>query len=148
MTCILAIDPGNDTGWAILTNGELTNAGLGDPRIFDPSEFSRVVIECPRIYPHGSKGDPNGLIKLAVLVGEYKEAFQDWCPVQLVYPSEWKAQIPKTKHLKDYIVYKRAKARYPYLDKFFTCAESKKHNIADAIGIAIYSSSSSSSPSP
>jgi len=98
-------------------------------------EPMHVFIECPRVYPTGTP-NPNDLIKLAVMVGEYKAKFEAlgprW-PVTLVAPSDWKAQLPKA------ITEARMRARFPDVDQWLTdIPKSKQHNLFDALGIACY----------
>jgi len=130
---IIGIDPGLDTGWAIIKDGCLIRAGLGDPRGADCACLCDAYIECPRIYPTGTP-NPNDLIKLAVLVGEYKHWFEyDGCKVRLIAPSDWKGQQPKA------VTERRMRARFPDLDRWLVgIAPGKKHNVIDAIGIAAY----------
>ena len=125
---ILGIDPGLETGWALLVNGHLERAFLGDPRhsyLFP----DRVVIEYPVVYPH-SKTNPNDLITLAIMVGEYRQFFGTE-RVALVKPQVWKGQLPKS------VTEKRVRAKFPnagdFLDKY---PVSTRHNVSDSIGLA------------
>lgn len=94
---LIAIDPGVSTGAAVFRGGELALCWVGDPRFFG---VGHMVIECPQAYaPRLSKGDPNDLIKLAVRVGRYVEAFElQTIPTEMVLPNEWKGQIDKEIH--------------------------------------------------
>ena len=125
---VLGIDPGLKTGWALLQDGALWGAGLGDPRK-TPYEPDHVVIEYPVVYPH-SKTNPNDLIKLAIMVGEYQQFFGAW-RVTLVKPATWKGQLPKS------VTEKRVRAHFSnaaeYLDPL---PVSTRHNVSDAIGLA------------
>ena len=133
---VLGIDPGLATGWALIGDEDgLIEAGLGDPRkefFFGASDSENIVtIECPVVYPH-SKTNPNDLIKLAVMVGEYKQYFCH-ARVKLVAPATWKGQVPKT------VTEKRVRAQFPnageFLDKY---PRSTLHNVSDAIGLAAW----------
>ncbi len=146
MTCLLAIDPGLDTGWAIVDErGALRACGLGDPRT-GPIIVSRVIIECPKVYPARlSKGDPNNLITLAVQVGQYKERFKAW-PVELVFPREWKGTVDpdvlcrrvyaalsaEDRATLDHVL--APLARSPFAPETLTAG--KRHNVIDAVGLA------------
>lgn len=132
---ILGIDPGKCTGWAILAEGgELIRCGEGWPPSLEG--VRRAVVECPQIY-RASKapGDPNDLIKVAILVGRYVERLdQANVPVRLVKPAEWKGQVPKKIHnarvkgaLQTAELARLAKLELP---------ESREHNVIDAIGLA------------
>lgn len=130
---VIGIDPGLDTGYAVIIDGKLERAGLGDPRnVSYICASTRVYIECPRIYPTGTP-NPNSLITLAVMVGEYKEYFRSASKVTLVAPSDWKGQLPKE------VTARRARARFPDLDRWLVgVAPGKRHNVLDAISIAAW----------
>lgn len=129
---VVGIDPGLDTGYAVIYNGRLELAGLSNlPFYHDPTH---VFIECPRIYPTGTP-NPNDLIKLAVRVGEYKKWYDmmSHAKVALVAPSDWKAQLPKA------VTKQRVRVRFPDLDRWLVgVPKGKHHNVYDAIGIAAY----------
>ena len=91
---------------------------------------SRVVVECPRIYPHTDqhKGDLNDLIELAGVVGALASVFD--VNVTHVYPADWKGQVPKE------IMNERC---------LFTLSQAerlqllhKDHNTLDAVGIGLH----------
>jgi len=129
---VIGVDPGLDTGCAVIRDGSLTYAQLGCiPQGTNPD--AKVYIECPRIYPTGTP-NPNDLIKLAVMVGEYKGGFEHaGCKVHLIAPSDWKGQQPKA------VTERRMRARFPDLDRWLVgIAPGKRHNVIDAIGIACY----------
>lgn len=105
---LVAIDPGtNTTGVAIFYNSALVSClsykrgdrsleqfalqvryGMWQPR-------SRLVIEFPQIYRASkSKGDPNGLTKLAYFIGLIVGADGVMLP-ELIKPADWAGQIPK-----------------------------------------------------
>lgn len=90
----LAIDPGRDTGWALLSvDRRLVACGLGDPRPCRMHPLTGVIIERPQVYQARlSKGDPNDLITLAIQVGRYTEAF-DAFTVEHVLPHDWKGTV-------------------------------------------------------
>lgn len=123
----LAIDPGNDTGWAIFGDtGELCSCYAGEPPLLP---YSEAVCECPRVYPK-SPVPPNDLITLAVMVGRYTE--RHMC--RLIYPYEWKGQLDKAKtkaRVLD-ILSEVERKRIPKLSK------TQMHNVYDAIGIGLY----------
>lgn len=57
-----------------------------------------VVIEKPQVYKgHLSKGDPNDLIDLAILVGALVHLFGP-AKILLPKPVQWKGQVPKRIH--------------------------------------------------
>lgn len=140
---LLAIDPGRDTGWAEFTaNRKLYACGLGDPRMTRPSGAipEQVVIEKPRIYPTArSKGDPNDIITLAISIGRYAEYYADrGATVELVWPYEWKQQLPKS------VCAARVYAALDTKEQLIVdaagkqMAQAKVHNMMDAIGIGLY----------
>lgn len=139
---VLGVDPGESAGWAILGPGPtLLACGLGDPVRLDWNEHprpDRVIVEMPEVYP-GSKVNPNDLIKLAAKAGAVLGRYY-LLPCQTVAPKTWKGQLPKPAKASDpYIVAERIKRK---LD----CAKvealglppSLKHNVYDAVGLALY----------
>lgn len=93
----------------------------------------RLVIELPQVYRGFSKakGDPNDLIKLAVLVGAIVGS-KEWSSVRLVHPSVWKGQVDK----------KVTQARCREIlsiEELAKVLDSKKHDVWDAIGLGLWS---------
>lgn len=129
----LGIDPGRDTGWAVLDEGgRLTRCGLGNPPAV--AKGRRVIIERPQVYaPRYSKGDPNDLITLAIQVGRYSERFDT---DNHVLPHEWKGTIDKEKH------HERIWCSLGPLEQDVVAramngiAVKKRHNAMDAVGLA------------
>lgn len=146
MADILAIDPGLDTGWALLEDRVLKDAGLGDPPLL--TFVGRVVIERPQIYPR-SKGDPNDLITLAIQVGRYKERYlARGCSVEEILPHTWKGSLdgdvccrrifaslsPEERAVLDPKL--APLARKPLSEDIVA---GKRHNVIDAVGLAKWS---------
>jgi hypothetical protein len=146
----LAIDPGNDTGWCLMSEGrELVDAGLGDP----PVAFvgHRVVIERPQVYQgRSSRVNPNDLITLAIGVGRYKERFiSRGCSVEEILPHTWKGTVdpeilcrrvwaaldPREQARVAEVLTPLARA--PFSEATLTAG--KRHNVLDAIGLARWS---------
>lgn len=129
---VIGVDPGLDTGVAAIKDGVLDYAGLTDPHHMSYHVNTHVFIECPRIYPTGTP-NPNDLITLAVMVGEYKEYFRSAASVTLVFPQNWKGQLPKA------VTEQRVRARFPDVDRWLVgIPKGKQHNVLDAVGIACY----------
>lgn len=101
-------------------------------------ERTPTVIERPKILNvlKGSKGDPDDILLLAVLVGAIAQRqYASGSPsVVLIIPSEWKGQTPKD------LTEERAKARLSNveLDVVRLPAASLQHNVWDAIGIGLW----------
>lgn len=98
----LAIDPGNDTGFALFRSvDDLVFCGVGEVRNRKGLEdVKTVIVEEPQVYiARKMKGNPNDLIKLAVDVGRKLQHFEDrgarTCTVK---PGDWKGQVPKDIH--------------------------------------------------
>ena len=97
-----------------------------------------VVIERPRINvaTHGSKADPDDLIKLAILCGAIAHAFSErGTTVMFVKPDAWKGQAPKD------ITTARAVARLSDAEMArvqLPSAASLQHNVWDAVGIGLW----------
>ncbi len=100
----LAIDPGSsraasNTGWAVLdATGALHACGAGPD--FPVLSNRKAVIERPQVYTARlSKGNPNDLITLAILVGRFQERLEAaGVAVELFLPTTWKGQIDKDRH--------------------------------------------------
>lgn len=99
---VIAIDPGRTSGWARYVGHRLQDAGTFAEQAYPLSWAapSWLVIEVPRIYPGGrGKGDPNGLIQLALTVGEIRGHYRArGCRIVETFPSMWKGQTPKEIH--------------------------------------------------
>jgi hypothetical protein len=139
---LLAIDPGQTSGWALYSNRKLLACGLGDPstcRWHVPSAFSKVVIEKPRIYPGGRTKNPNDVLSVAVNAGEWGGRYaQQGCAIEYVEPSKWKGQTKKEiQHARDW-----AKLSVEEQDVVTAAgkgmAASKRHNMLDGIGIGLW----------
>lgn len=133
---LTAIDPGVCTGWAVFIGGQLQSAGVATNPDDVPLPGGTAIIEQPQVY-RGSKqkGDPNDLLKLAILVGVYKEKAQRiGARVELTTPHKWKGNVPKDIHnertLARLTEYERAKL--PALPK------TQAHNMIDAIGLGLW----------
>jgi hypothetical protein len=153
MSYTLAIDPGLDTGWAIVDErGVLIRCGLGDPPVFHlPRVVAKVIIERPQVYAgRMSKGDPNDLITLAIQVGRYTERFQHLA-CEHVLPRSWKGTVDADVLCRRvYAVLSEAEraildpvlvplARAPFCTENLT--KGKRHNVIDAVGLGRWSAS-------
>lgn len=151
---ILAIDPGADTGWCLMSEArKLVAAGLNDP----PVEFvgHRVVIERPQIYQgRGSRVNPNDLITLAIGVGRYSERFiSRGCNVEEILPHTWKGTLDpdiccrriwasldtEEKGRLSKVLAPLARARFEPEHNIETLTAGKRHNVLDAVGLAKWS---------
>jgi hypothetical protein len=138
---LLAIDPGNDTGWALFdSQRRLTGCGLGEPKVtVDPDE---VIIECPVLRPR--EKNPNSILKVARNAGEWAGRFDRAGKVRYLSPNDWKGSTPKD------ISNARTWAKLDSLeqgivDEAFRAhpgragmAPSKRHNVLDAIGLGLH----------
>lgn len=98
-----SVDPGKNTGWAVWGEGPiLLECGLaqedGSPK-YPPlrGRPGLFLVEIPQVYTaQKSDGDPNDLIAVAVLAGQYRERFlAAGARVGGVLPREWKGTISK-----------------------------------------------------
>lgn len=140
---VLGIDPGRVTGWARFVDGRLAEAGYRSDAdvLADPPEYligpAAVVIELPRIYPYGGKGDPNDLIDLAVTVGDlsghYRRLGAQLC---LVAPRRWKGTVPKKIHNARVLaaLSPTERALLPVRPR----ARTFDHNMVDGVGLALW----------
>jgi hypothetical protein len=98
-----------------------------------------VVIEIPRInvVTRGGKADPADIIRLAVLVGALAQFWtMQGSIVRLIEPAQWKGQTPKDVTLRRC----QAALQPDELARVeLPSAQSKQHNVWDAVGIALWS---------
>lgn len=134
MEALIAIDPGKTTGWALFMGGKLCVAApsVQSASIAGPFE---VIIELPRIYPGGGKGDPNDIVDLAVLVGKFAERYKSGT-VHLVTPRQWKGNVPKKIH-QPRILKKLSPEELAVMPKR-PRAKDYDHNMVDAVGLGLF----------
>lgn len=138
---LLAIDPGEHTGWALFNSDkQLVDCGLGDARKspkFGP--LVSVTIEQPVIYPR-MKARPNDIVTLALGAGEWAGIFRPLAPVEYVEPSKWKGSVPKAKH-QPRIWAKLTETEFAIVERAFVAGKvpkSLKNNVVDAVGIGLW----------
>lgn len=133
MTKLLAIDPGERTGWAYFYGDELARAGYGTKEevLRFAEAIDLVVIERPMWYGRDNKVDVNDLIELAIFVGEVKHQYRRIARVELVMPVTWKGTVPKEIH--NQRVLQTLRGFEP--DKL---PAKKDHNMLDAVGLGLW----------
>lgn len=146
---VLAVDPGvSCCGWAAFDcETELVACDLarGEPAemVDELSRFaaghtpSVVVIELPQVYLQRRwKGDPNDLIRLAVVVGRIRQALSFVVEPELVRPHAWKGSRPKR------ICHALTRSLLSTEERLVLdgCGVpvSLKHNVVDAVGIGLW----------
>jgi Holliday junction resolvasome RuvABC endonuclease subunit len=152
---LVSIDPGlRVIGYAEWYGGQLFKAGLiknpCDKTVKDDTVWlgmveaitqtiqgvHEVVIEKPQVYVASrSKGDPNDLINLALVVGAIGMAFHlDETRVKTYRPAEWKGQVPKD------VTERRVHEALTdaELGRVIWPVKSLCHNVIDAIGIGLH----------
>lgn len=141
---LIAIDPGTEqAGFARFVEGRLVQATLvrekGSTKeqrawrvarklgeLFETGED--LVIEHPQIYVR-SKGDPDDLLALALVVGGVLAVHEGG---ELVRPRTWKGQVPK-KIMTNRIL------KHLAGDERALCAKVKdNHNVLDAVGVGLW----------
>ena len=140
---VIGIDPGVTTGGSWFEDGALVQAGAtpADEFLeFDPLGGigpAILIIEVPRIYPRGGKGDQNDLIDLAVLVGDLRGFYRRaGFTTRLVAPRFWKGTTPKPIHNKR-VVATLTPAERAFLPKR-PRAKTFDHNMLDAVGLGLF----------
>lgn len=148
---VVALDPGRDTGLAVLVEGRLVGVGLLDGRApaADLADLgllageAEVLVEVPAYYPHGRSPAPaNDLIRLAYRAGRLAQAVvaalgEREVRVVEISPASWKAQVPPA------LLAERVRARLEpdelalVLDTVGT-QKSKEHNVLDAVGMGLH----------
>lgn len=95
--------------------------------------FDRVRCETPMQYQFGHHGgkkvDPDDILQIQGVVGAISALYI----IETLYPYQWKGQLPKD------VGYNRVRSKLSaeelaILDEA-KCADSKRHNIGDAVGI-------------
>lgn len=151
----LAIDPGNCTGWAIFSHaGLLQRCGVSTPKTkptpkdlgLGPTQFRQgmfrgwaLTIEMPEVTPT-TPSIPD-ILKLCVSLGRYVDWFEDNAggTVDYVKPASWKGQVPKEIHHPRIYAALRPEEQKILYDTGLAMADSKRHNMVDAVGLGLYS---------
>jgi hypothetical protein len=147
---LLAIDPGEHTGWAVFNqiDKSIIECGLGDCRLGEwhrkwwnaeaPCQhLNRVIIEQPVIYPR-MKARPNDIITLAVRAGEWGGVFHKHASIEYIEPFKWKGSVPKEKH-QPRIWAKLTEAEHGIVERAVAgVADSYGNNIVDAVGLGLW----------
>lgn len=139
---LIAIDPGEDTGWAIFAASGLVACGLGDPRTSPwhiADSIGAAWIESQVIHPR-SKARPNDVLKLARDAGRWAGRYDSIAvDVFWVEPNAWKGgPVPKR------VSHPRIRAklagneRVTLADACAGLTPSKQHNVLDAVGIGLW----------
>ncbi len=95
---LLAVDPGNDAGWAVfdsarrLTMCDLDTAGRG--RLPPRHDYTKILVEVPR-YRGRFEKNPQALMTLSFTAGLWAGRYESCGPVHPLIPNAWKGQTPK-----------------------------------------------------
>jgi hypothetical protein len=140
MPKLLAIDPGEFTGWAVYENRTLVACGHGaPPASLVPDE---MIIERP--HEHRTKARVKDIITLAIRAGEWAGKYfgpMDRSHVRYVEPNTWKGGS-----LDKGVCHSRMWPRLrPEEQRVVSLAgsgiaEGKRHNMLDAVGIGLHAS--------
>jgi hypothetical protein len=145
LSSLLAIDPGQTTGWAFFKAGLLFAAGYGAHEFFkdgsnmpdEATHAKKVVIELPHHFSSRRKADVQDLIMLGVRVGELKQTWRSrGSDILLVWPQTWKGSVPKEIHNKRVLemLAQSEKELLPTRPR----AKDFDNNMVDAIGIGLW----------
>lgn len=138
----IGIDPGICAGFAVLQDGKLKQCGILDedtwPKL-EKLDLSMLYIERPVIYPGPrQKARPNDIITLALRAGETVGRLG----VKHLYvtPQDWKRNLSKEVCHQRLITLMTNPEWEIARKELAEIADSKQHNLLDAIGIAFYGS--------
>lgn len=138
MKHILAIDPGNKTGWAIFYDGFLDVCGVWSKDLMlgwkPPLKFDMVIIEEPQAYQgRRAKGKPQDILDLAIYVGKLEEHFRPFTKsIKSVKPARWKGQLDKK------LCHARAKAKLSERELGIVEVANLDHNGMDAVALGLW----------
>lgn len=150
---LIAIDPGEDTGWSLWYEGTLAGCGLIHPkdypelpfRIGMPAEVPDLVIELPQDYAGNRGTDPNNLISLGYKVGLITGIFGAYYHLmglklnpKLVWPAEWKGQVPKAIHHDRNLPKLRPEEKTLLQDVLSKVPRGKRHDVKDAVCLGLW----------
>lgn len=135
----LFVDPGATTGLALFGDDRLITAAVhrGAPKLPMNLTPDEAWIEKPVVYPHSRKVNPDDLLKLMGLVGEWKNYLESMgCRVEYVEPRQWKGTVPKPVHNRRTIglLTPGELAILPKRPR----AKDYDHNMLDAIGLGLW----------
>lgn len=136
---LLAIDPGEHSGWALMANFDngwvLQGASVvrpSDPWTCPLPRVDVAVIEFPKMYPQGHPR-PNDLLKLAATAGRWIERLTPKCKhLELVYPRDWKGTVDG-----DTMLRRIEEAFSEHEERVMAAVKGQhRHNAVDAVGFA------------
>lgn len=135
---ILTIDSGANAGWALFTDRQLTQCGLGEVPAPCLVGVSRIVIERPHVGQTRSR--KKDIITLAIRAGEVGGVLRYLTKVKPEYiePNRWKGSTSK-KIANDRAMAKlTAEETQTFQRDCKKVAKGKLNNVEDAIGIGLY----------
>lgn len=163
----LGLDPAlNWPGWAVMVDDALIAAGavsctryVGEPighrvklvakrvlaeiaDVLAPHRalncITHMAAEIPQVYTRGkSKGDPNDLIPLALVVGEVSGQLGPGVDVWMPTPAEWIGQLPKVTRGDPWASPRGLRIRSRLDADEFRLVEDVRHDAVDAIGLCL-----------
>ncbi len=140
-------DPGEEAGWAITTDGTITDCGVaimakGRPvaRMSFPALFGAVVyIEFPIYREHNNEMNVAHLLVLSGRAWALREHYQArGNRVVDVPPHGWKGMVPKRIHQPRILASLSPEERQLVSDRLSAIPEGLRHNGIDAVGIAVF----------
>ena len=124
------------TGKGAVNTGDSLVEGLES--YFPDNYVLEIAIECMQVYTPGkSKGDPNDLIQVAIMVGAFCGFIGAHSPPTIYPPADWKGQAPKGV-MQERILEVLSIEERENLGKGLTGHSTKDHNIYDAVGIGLF----------
>lgn len=132
---LLAIDPGDATGWAHFRGYQLSACGLTPPDTYSTLPACQyVIVEEPQVYRFG-RADPNSLLILSEKVGRIMQLYPH---AKKVKPRTWKGTMPKE------ICHARFLPKLGPLEKKVLddalegVARGLRHNVRDAVCMGLW----------
>jgi len=132
---LLAIDPGDATGWAHFKGYQLTSCGLLTSDSYSVLPVCQnVIVEEPQVYRFG-QADPNRLLILSEKVGRILQLFPH---ANKVKPRVWKGQMPKEICHARFLPKLGPLERVVLADSLEGVAKGLRHNVKDAVCMGLW----------
>jgi hypothetical protein len=102
-----------------------------------PEQIVSVLVEMPRVYPGKKTKDPNSVMLTAAMCGAFAAFGVAGREARSVYPRDWKGGMDGDTFIRTTVQPSVLPEELLRID--VSCAESYRHNVWDAVGLALWS---------